>query len=414
MTEALHPRDSSGGARRGESTRRPLGRELLRLARRQRGRQAARGARATRDLLGARPRSRTRAPRTCASRRSSTATGSRSCAKPARPVQRPLWASTGVKNPHYPDTMYVDELVAPDTVNTMPMPTLLAAGEHAEITRRHRRRRRGRGRGGDEAAGRGRASTWSDVTKKLLDEGVDLFVEALEKLIAGVEQRARGDRHRPPGDDRARSSRTSSSPRSPSGSGRRPSRTSRSASGARTTRSGARPARPRSADRLGWLTISEPMLEQARDLSACADEVKRDGLTDCALLGMGGSSPRPRGDPALVRPARARPQAARARLDRPGRGRRARERARPLEDALPRLVEVGRDDRDAVALPLLLRDGRAGTGRSVRRRSPIPAARSKSSPRRTASGGCSGTTPTSAAATRCCPTSGSCPRPSWA
>ncbi|MGH2839141.1 MAG: transaldolase, partial [Thermoleophilaceae bacterium] len=41
-------------------------------------------------------------------------------------VQRPLWASTGVKNPHYPDTKYVDTLVAPHTVNTMPMPTLLA------------------------------------------------------------------------------------------------------------------------------------------------------------------------------------------------------------------------------------------------------------------------------------------------
>src|SRR3954452_17132218 len=50
------------------------------------------------------------------------------------PVQRPLWASTGVKNPHSPDTLYVDNLVAPDTVNTMPMPTLLAAGEQAEIS----------------------------------------------------------------------------------------------------------------------------------------------------------------------------------------------------------------------------------------------------------------------------------------
>src|SRR5439155_6953576 len=50
------------------------------------------------------------------------------------PVQRPLWASTGVKNPHYPETKYVDELVAPDTVNTMPMPTLLAFAEHGEVS----------------------------------------------------------------------------------------------------------------------------------------------------------------------------------------------------------------------------------------------------------------------------------------
>ena len=64
-------------------------------------------------------------------------------------MQRPLWASTGVKDPHYPETMYVDELIAPDTVNTMPMPTLLAVAEQGEVrgatadqdpTRRARRR----------------------------------------------------------------------------------------------------------------------------------------------------------------------------------------------------------------------------------------------------------------------------------
>src|SRR5256714_1820953 len=49
-------------------------------------------------------------------------------------VQRPLWASTGVKNPHYPETKYVDDLVGPDTVNTMPMPTLLAAAQRSEIS----------------------------------------------------------------------------------------------------------------------------------------------------------------------------------------------------------------------------------------------------------------------------------------
>ncbi|MCV7031665.1 transaldolase [Mycobacterium sherrisii] len=50
-------------------------------------------------------------------------------------VQRPLWASTGVKNPRYPDTMYVTELVAPNTVNTIARPTLEAVADHAVITR---------------------------------------------------------------------------------------------------------------------------------------------------------------------------------------------------------------------------------------------------------------------------------------
>ena len=81
------------------------------------------------------------------------------------PVQRPLWASTGVKNPAYPDTKYVDGLVAPHTVNTMPMATLLAAAENAEVAgttadagpvrgaRRPGRRRHRHGRRDQEAAG---------------------------------------------------------------------------------------------------------------------------------------------------------------------------------------------------------------------------------------------------------------------
>ena len=48
--------------------------------------------------------------------------------------QRPLWASTGVKNPEYRDTMYVVDLVAPDTVNTMPEKTLDAVADHGEVT----------------------------------------------------------------------------------------------------------------------------------------------------------------------------------------------------------------------------------------------------------------------------------------
>lgn len=49
------------------------------------------------------------------------------------PVQRPLWASTGVKDPSLPDTLYVTELVAPDTVNTMPAATLEAVADHGRI-----------------------------------------------------------------------------------------------------------------------------------------------------------------------------------------------------------------------------------------------------------------------------------------
>jgi transaldolase len=98
-------------------------------------------------------------------------------------VQRPLWASTGVKDPSYPDTKYVDTLVAPHTVNTMPMDTLNAAADHAEIEP---------GTGlvdpaEDLAKLRDAGIDMEDVTGKLLRDGVDKFVTPMEKLLEGIE-----------------------------------------------------------------------------------------------------------------------------------------------------------------------------------------------------------------------------------
>ena len=57
-------------------------------------------------------------------------------------VQKPLWASTSTKNPAYPDTLYVDELIGPDTVNTMPDQTIDAARDHGTARAHDRPRRR--------------------------------------------------------------------------------------------------------------------------------------------------------------------------------------------------------------------------------------------------------------------------------
>jgi transaldolase len=99
------------------------------------------------------------------------------------PVQRPLWASTGVKNPAYPATLYVWGLVAPNTVNTMPMPTLDAARTEGEVS----------GVTGAEdpsadlealaAAG----IDLDDVTAKLLRDGIDAFMVPMQKLLDGIE-----------------------------------------------------------------------------------------------------------------------------------------------------------------------------------------------------------------------------------
>ncbi len=99
-------------------------------------------------------------------------------------VQRPLWASTGTKNPAYSDTKYVEELVGPHTVNTMPMATLHAVADHLEVT-------------GPTAeidptpeleALAEAGIDLGQVTDELLVEGVEQFEDAMHRLLAGIEQ----------------------------------------------------------------------------------------------------------------------------------------------------------------------------------------------------------------------------------
>ena len=102
-------------------------------------------------------------------------------------VQRPLWASTSTKNPAYPDTMYVDNLIGPDTVNTVPPSTLEAFRDHgvAEITIT---------RGLDEAKDvinqlETRGVSMDTVTQELEDEGVKAFADAFAQLLKTIEER---------------------------------------------------------------------------------------------------------------------------------------------------------------------------------------------------------------------------------
>ena len=105
-------------------------------------------------------------------------------ARGARP-QRPLWASTGVKNPDYPDTLYVTELVAPGVVNTMPEKTLQAVADHGEIT-------------GDTITGtydeaRATLDTFArlggdlaEVTRNLEEDGLQKFEASWDELLQTV------------------------------------------------------------------------------------------------------------------------------------------------------------------------------------------------------------------------------------
>ncbi|AXE25894.1 transaldolase [Streptomyces globosus] len=100
--------------------------------------------------------------------------------------QRPLWASTGVKDPAYKDTLYVDDLVAPNTVNTMPEATLEAAADHGQVT-------------GDTVRGTYDESrrvlaavaelgiSYDDVVQLLEDEGVEKFEASWNDLLKSTE-----------------------------------------------------------------------------------------------------------------------------------------------------------------------------------------------------------------------------------
>ena len=99
--------------------------------------------------------------------------------------QRPLWASTGVKDPAYKDTLYVDELVAPGTVNTMPEATLNATADHGDITGDTVTGGYAQARA-DLAAVEALGISYDEVVQQLEDEGVAKFETAWQDLLDAV------------------------------------------------------------------------------------------------------------------------------------------------------------------------------------------------------------------------------------
>ena len=117
-------------------------------------------------------------------------------------MQRPLWASTGVKNPAYPATLYVWGLVAPDTVNTMPLPCWRPPATSGEVT--------GATAAEDPTADLEALAAagidLEDVTDQLLREGIDAFMVPMQKLLDGIEAKRTaiaGVRSKPSGSSRS-------------------------------------------------------------------------------------------------------------------------------------------------------------------------------------------------------------------
>ncbi len=101
-------------------------------------------------------------------------------------TQRVLWASTSTKNPAYRDVMYVEELIGPDTVNTMPPATIDAFRDHGKLRKSLTEDVAGAQKVMDDLAKGG--ISIKEVTTKLTADGVKLFADAFHKLLAAVEK----------------------------------------------------------------------------------------------------------------------------------------------------------------------------------------------------------------------------------
>jgi transaldolase/glucose-6-phosphate isomerase len=199
----------------------------------------------------------------------------------ARP-QRCLWASTSTKDPRYPDTMYVEELIGPDTVDTVPPATLAAFREHGEV-----RRSLDQDVAGARSALRALADEAIDlraVTQELETEGVELFEKSFESLLQTLRKAAddiragKGPRQwhslgplQPPVDEAVTKLDKDDVPRrvwskDPS-----------------LWVPGTEPEKW-----TGWLSVAEKMLERADRLERLAQDAT--AYSDAVVLGMGGSS----------------------------------------------------------------------------------------------------------------------------
>lgn len=203
----------------------------------------------------------------------------------ARP-QRLLWASTGTKNPGYSDVLYVDSLIGPDTINTMPPATLRLFEDHGAVERTlpedvseaHLIMERLAAGGVDV----------DDVTRVLEDDGIEKFAKSFEALLgviaskrkALVAQQAPGHSAVFPAVDSAIAARIGAFEKA---------EIPRRIWARDPTVWKDDPATPEIRDRLGWLTVGKAMAQQVASLRAFADEVRAE-LDRVVLCGMGGSS----------------------------------------------------------------------------------------------------------------------------
>jgi transaldolase/glucose-6-phosphate isomerase len=200
--------------------------------------------------------------------------------------QRCLWASTSTKDPRYPDTYYVEELIGPETVDTIPPATLAAFREHGEVRRSIDENVELAKRQLKQLADVG--VDLDQVTRELEVEGVDAFTKSFESLIDTLRKESqkiragKGPRQwyslgplQPKVDARIASLQKEDAPR-------------RLWAKDSTLWSADPAKREEIRDRLGWLSVGEKMAEHESEFKQLARDART--YSDVVLLGMGGSS----------------------------------------------------------------------------------------------------------------------------
>jgi transaldolase/glucose-6-phosphate isomerase len=203
----------------------------------------------------------------------------------ARP-QRLLWASTGTKNPGYSDVLYVDSLIGPDTINTMPPATLQLFEDHGTARRTlpddaaeaHLVMERLAAGGVD----------FADVTRALEDDGIEKFAQSFETLLGVIAGKRKALVARTPprhsavvqGIDPAVAVRLDALDHA---------QVPKRIWAHDPTVWKNDPDTPEIRDRLGWLAVGEAMAQRVKDLAAFADQVRGE-FNRVVLCGMGGSS----------------------------------------------------------------------------------------------------------------------------
>ncbi len=201
-------------------------------------------------------------------------------------TQRCLWASTSTKDPRYPDTYYVEELIGPDTVDTIPPATLAAFREHGEVRRSLDENVELAKRQLKQLADVG--VDLDQVTRELEVEGVDAFTKSFETLVDTLRKESqkiksgKGPRQwfslgslQPKVDARVAQLQKEDAPR-------------RLWAKDSTLWTSDPAKREEIRDRLGWLSVADQMLEHVGELKQLARDART--YSDVVLLGMGGSS----------------------------------------------------------------------------------------------------------------------------